>query len=143
MTTTTAPSTAAPTTAADPAVAEARLRTVLLVDGAGTTALGVAALLAAAPLSELVASPNWLRAVGVLLVVVGLDMLLAARLRGRRLALAGTVLAEIDFVWAAGTTLALVLLGASAAGAALVLGVAAVTVGMGTAKLVLARRLRA
>lgn len=131
-----------PFPAARDTATEGRLRTVLLVDGVGTACVGLTALLAAVPLGDLVATPGWLRAIGVLFVVVGLDMLIARRLRERRLALAATVLGEVDLAWAAGTTVALVALGAAPAGTAIVLGVAATCVLMGTAKLVLARRLR-
>ena len=137
MTTTlTAP---ASTSTASPAA----LRTVLLVDGLGTAAVGAAALLLADPLADHVGSPDVLRGIGVLFIVIGLDMLLARRLRGRGLAAAATALGVVDLTWAAATTAALPVLDTTATGTALVLAVAATCVGMGTAKLLLARRLRA
>ena len=124
------------TTAAPP------LRVLLLVDGLGTAAVGAAALLLAEPLSDHVGSSGVLRGVGVLFLVIGLDMLLARRLRGRGLAGAATALGVVDLVWAAGTTAALPVLDTTATGTAVVLAVAATCVGMGTGKLLLARRLR-
>jgi hypothetical protein len=118
------------------------LRILLLVDGLGTALLGVGALAAASPLSDHVGSPAALRVVGVLFLVLGADMLLTRRLSGRRLTAAVTGLAAFDLVWAAGTTAALPLLSTTATGTTLVLGVTAVCVAMGTAKLLLARQLR-
>jgi hypothetical protein len=69
-------------------------------------------------------------------------MLLTRRLSGRRLADAATALGALDLVWAAGTTAALPVLSTTATGTALVLAVAAVCVGMGATKLLLARQLR-
>lgn len=120
----------------------APLRTVLLVDGVGTAAVGTAALVLAQPLADHVGSTGVLRGIGVLFVVIGLDMLLARRLQGRGLAAAATALGVVDLVWAGATTAALPVLDTTATGTAVVLAVAATCVGMGTAKLVLARRLR-
>lgn len=117
------------------------LRALLALDGAGTAALGVAALVLAAPLADHVGTPDVLRAVGVLFVVLGVDMLLARRLRGRSLAAAAAALALLDLGWAAGTTLALPAIETTAVGTAAVLAVAGVCVVMGTGKLLLARRL--
>jgi hypothetical protein len=83
-----------------------------------------------------------LRGIGVLFLVIGADMLLARRLRGRRLAAAATALGVVDLAWAAGTTAALPALDTTGTSTAVVLAVAATCVGMGTAKLLLARRLR-
>jgi hypothetical protein len=140
MTTVTAPSTA-PATARS--TAAARLRALLLVDGAGTTALGAATLVAADPLADLVGTPTALRVVGALFVLLGAEMLLARRLSGRRLGTAALVLGEADLAFAAVSVGAVLVLGASAGGTALVLAVVAVCVGMGVVKLRLARLLRA
>jgi hypothetical protein len=126
-------------TASRPATAADRLCAVLLVDGVGTVALGAAALAAAGPLSDVVGTPGLLRAVGVLLVLVGADMLLTRRLTGRALSRAAAALGVADMLFALTVTGAVLVLGASAAGTAVVLGVAAVCVAMGTAKLVLSR----
>lgn len=135
MTTSTAPR---PMATGSPAA----LRTLLLVDGVGTAAVGAAALLLAMPLAEQVGTPAALRAVGVLFLVVGADMLLARRLDGRPLAAAATALGLVDLAWAVGTTAALPALDPTGTGTALVLAVAATCLGMGTGKLRLARRLR-
>lgn len=116
------------------------LRALLAVDGVGTAAVGAAALLLAEPLADHVASPGVLRGIGVLFVLIAGDMLLARRLRGRRLVAAAAALGAVDLAWAAGTTAALPFLYTTATGTAVVLAVAATCVGMGTAKLALARR---
>jgi hypothetical protein len=115
-----------------------RLRLLLRVDGVGTAALGVAALVAARPLAELVASPAVLRGVGVLFLVVGADMLLSSRLSDRRLPAAARLLGAADLGFAAVAVAAVVAGAASGAGVALALAVAAVCVLMGAAKLRLA-----
>jgi low temperature requirement protein LtrA len=132
----------APVPAGNTSQTVGHVRSLLLVDGLGTALLGVGALAAASPLSDHVGSPAALRVVGVLFLVLGADMLLTRRLSGRRLTAAVTGLAALDLVWAAGTTAALPLLSTTATGTTLVLGVAAVCVGMGSAKLLLARQLR-
>lgn len=92
------------------------LRAVLLVDGLGTAAVGVAALALAEPLAEHLASTGALQAVGVFFVVGGL-------------------------VWAAVCVTGLALLDTTALGTGIVLAVVATCLSMGTAKLALARRL--
>ena len=131
MTTTTAH----PTPAAPATDRVGLLRTVLLVDGVGTAALGAAALLAARPLSDAVATPGVLRGVGVLLLVVGVDMLLARRLPAPRLRLAARLLGAGDLVFAAALLATLPLAGATPFGTAVVLATVAVCLGMGAAKL--------
>lgn len=118
----------------------AALRLLLLVDGVGTAAVGVGALLLARPLAEQVGSPAALRSVGALFLVVGAEMVLARRLDGRRLAAAATAFGVVDLAWAVTTTAALPTLDATGTGTAVVLAVAATCLGMGTAKLALARR---
>lgn len=98
-------------------------------------------LAAAEPLSDHVGTPGVLRAIGVLFLVIGADMLLARRLQGRRLAAATVALGAADLAFAAACTAALAPVETTPAGTALVLAVAAICVGMGVAKLLLARRL--
>ena len=114
------------------------LRALLLVDGAGTAALGAAALVAAEPLSDHVGSPGVLRAVGVLLLVVGADMLVTRRLSGRRLRQATVALGVADLGFAAACAASLP--STTSTGTALVVGIVAVCVGMGAAKLALSRQ---
>jgi hypothetical protein len=137
----TAPTTSRPDTAAADAPAD-RLRLLLLVDGVGTAALGSALLVAAGAVSAHVGTPVAVRLVGALFVVVGVGMLRARRLRGRRLARAGTVLGEVDLAWAVAGTAAVLAVGASGPGWALTIAVAAVCLVMGAAKLRLSRPLR-
>lgn len=120
-----------------------RLRSVLRADAVVTAAVGAAAVLAAGPLAEQVGTPTVLRAVGVALVVVGADLALLARLSGRRLALAGSVVGELALAWVVGTAVVLALGLAEPAGAALLVGVAAVTAWFGVTELRLARAVRA
>lgn len=138
MTVTTSP--ALSTTATTP---HDRLRSVLRVDAVATAAVGAAAVLAAEPLAEQVGTPTVLRLVGVALVVAGADLALLARLSGRRLALAGTVVGELALAWVGGTAVVLALGLAEPAGAALLLGVAAVTAWFGVTELKLATSVRA
>ncbi len=136
---------AAPTTAAGRTTeAAGRLRTVLLADGAVTAAVGVAALATAGTLAtELPGSTTAVRVVAALLVVVGVDVALAARVRSARLALAGTVVGEAALGWAVVSTAVVLVAGASGPVTAAVLAVAAVSVAFGVTELRLARRLRA
>ena len=127
--------------AAPSTTSESRLRTLLLVDGIGTIAVGGVPLLLAGPISDHVGSVGVLRAVGLLFVVVGADMLLSRRLRGRPLAKAALLLAAVDLLWAAGTTATLPLMNATGTGTALVLAVVAICLVMGPAKIVLSRRI--
>jgi hypothetical protein len=121
---------------------EQRLRTALRADAVVTGAVGAATLLAAVPLADQVGTPTVLRVVGAVLVVVAVDIALAARLSGRRLALAGTVVGEAALAWVGGTAVVLALGLAEPVGAALMVGVAAVTAGFGLTHLRLARQLR-
>ena len=84
-----------------------------------------------------------LRVVGAALVVVGVDLALLARLSGRRLALAGTVVGELALAWVLGTAVVLALGLASPVGAALLVGVGAVTAWFGVTELRLAKAIRA
>ena len=130
-----------------PAVAtgsvEQRLRTALRADAVVTGDVGAATLLAAESLAEQIGTPTVLRVVGAVLLVAAVDVALVARLSGRRLALAGVVVGELALAWVAGTAVVVVLGLAEPVGAALLLGVAAVTAGFGVTHLRLAKQLRA
>ena len=106
-------------------------------------ALLTAAVAAAGPLAaELPGSPTVLRVLGAVLVVVGVDVALASRVRPERLPLAGTVVGEAALGWAAVSTAVVLLAGAVAAVTASVLAVAAVSVAFGVTELRLVRALR-
>jgi hypothetical protein len=139
MTVTASPSLSAATTAGP----QSRLRSALRADAVVTAAVGAAAVLAAEPLADEVGTPTVLRVVGIALVVVGADIALLARLSGRRLALAGTVVGELALAWVVGTAVVLALGLAEPVGAALLVAVAAVTAGFGVTHLRLAKALRA
>ena len=128
------------TTTASP---QDRLRTVLKADAVVTAAVGAVALLAAEPLAEEMGTTTVLRVVGAALVLVGVDLALLARLSGRRLALAGTVVGELALAWVLGTAVVLALGLASPVGAALLVGVAAVTAWFGVTELKLVKAIRA
>lgn len=127
---------------ATPASVEQRLRTALRADAVVTGAVGAATLLAAVPLAEQVGTPTVLRVVGAVLLVAAVDIALAARLSGRRLALAGTVVGELALAWVAGTVVVVALGVAEPVGVALLGAVAAVTAAFGVTHLRLAKRLR-
>ena len=126
---------------ATPASVEQRLRTALRADAVVTGAVGAATLLAAVPLAEQVGTPTVLRVVGAVLLVAAVDIALAARLSGRRLALAGTVVGELALAWVAGTVVLVALGLAEPVGVALLGAVAAVTAAFGVTHLRLAKRL--
>jgi hypothetical protein len=63
-----------------------RLRRRLLADAALLALAGTVLLLAAAPLAGLAGAPGLLRAMGVVLVVLGADLALASGWAARRLA---------------------------------------------------------
>jgi hypothetical protein len=135
------------TVSASPALSTAvdiqdRLRSILRADAVVTAGVGAAIVLAAEPLADQVGTPAVLRVVGIALVVVGADLALLARLSGRRLALAGTVVGELALAWVLGTAVVLALGLAQPAGAALLVGLAAVTAWFGVTELKLARAVR-
>ena len=123
-----------------PARTTAPLRALLLVDGVGTALLGAVALLAAEPLADEAGTPLALRAVGVLFLLVGAEMLLVRRADDLRLRAGARLLGAADLLFAAAVVGALALTDETGTGRALVLGVAAVCVGMGAAKLRLSAR---
>ena len=94
-------------------------------------------------LAEQIGTTTVLRVVGAALVLVGVDLALLARLSGRRLALAGTVVGELALAWVLGTAAVLALGLSSPVGAALLVGVAAVTAWFGVTELKLAKAIRA
>ena len=117
---------------------DARLSTVLRADAVVTGLVGAVLAVDAGPvaraLSGAVDVPRWaVLATGVALVAVALDLLLAARWSGRKLRLAAVVTAELAAAWVAGSAVLLAVARPSAAGIALVVGVAAVTAGFATA----------
>jgi hypothetical protein len=119
---------------------EDRLRTVLRVDAAVTGAVGLFGLLG--PTSTYGDVPGWLpRVVGAVLLAVAVDVLLAARLSGRRLRLAGTVTAELALAWVIATVAVLALVDLPFAGREVLAIVGAATLGFAIAELRLVRSL--
>lgn len=120
---------------------DARLRGLLRADAAVTGLVGAVLAVDAGPVSRAVDVPRGaVLATGLLLVVVALDLLLAARWSGRRLRLAATVTAELAAAWVVGSAVLLAVRDTTAAGTALVVGVAAVTAGFAAAYLRVLRR---
>jgi hypothetical protein len=121
---------------------EDRLRTVLRVDAAVTGAVGLFGLLG--PTSTYGDVPGWLpRTVGAVLLVVAVDLLLAARLAGSRLRLAGTVTAELALAWVVATVAVLALVDLPFAGREVLALVGAATLGFAVVELRLVRSLSA
>ena len=121
---------------------EDRLRTVLRVDAAVTGAVGLFGLLG--PTSTYGDVPGWLpRTVGAVLLVVAVDLLLAARLSGSRLRLAGTVTAELALAWVVATVAVLALVDLPFAGREVLALVGAATLGFAVTELRLVRSLSA
>ena len=125
------------------AAAATRLRTVLRADAVVTAAVGAVTLLAAPSLSDLFGTPTVLRVVGAALLVVAADIALLARLDGRRLALAGTVVGELALAWVAATVVVVGLGLAEPAGVALLAAVALATAAFGVTELRLVKQVRA
>jgi hypothetical protein len=125
------------------ASAATRLRTVLRADAVVTGAVGAVAVLAAPSLAGLLGTPTVLRVIGAVLLVAAVDIALLARLSGRRLALAGTVVGELALAWVAATAVVIALGLANPAGVALLVAVAMPTAAFGVAELRLARQLLA
>jgi hypothetical protein len=125
-----------------PTTTEDRLRTTLRLDAVVTGAVGLLGLVG--PTSWYGDVPGWLpRAVGILLLVVGLDLAIASRWSGRRLLLAGTVCAELALAWVAATVVVLLLVDLPAAGTAVLLLVGAATLAFGVIELRVVRIMRA
>ena len=122
-----------------PTTTDAPLQRLLRLDAGATGLAGLVALLA--PTSTWGDVPGLLpRAVGVVLLVVAADLLLASRWTGRRLRLATTVCAELALAWVAATVAVLVLHDLPLLGVDLLFVVGLVTLGFAVAEL---RALRA
>ena len=112
----------------------APLQRLLRLDALATGAAGLLALLV--PTSTWGDVPPLLpRAVGVVLLVVAADLLLASRWTGRRLRLATTVCAELALAWVAATAVVLVVHDLPLLGAELLVGTGLVTLAFGVAEL--------
>ena len=119
---------------------EDRLRTVLRTDAVVTAAVGALAL--TGPTTWYGETPGWLvRTVGLVLLVTALEIGLLSRTTGRRLRLVGTVLAELAFLWVAGSVAVLALVDLEGTGQEVVALVAAATLGFGLAESALVRAL--
>src|SRR5438128_1905316 len=91
-----------------PRTTDGRLRGVLRADAAVTAVAGLFALLG--PTSTYGDVPGWLpRLVGAVLLAVAVDLVVAARLSGSRLRLAGLVTAELAVAWVVATVRVLAL----------------------------------
>lgn len=127
-----------PTTAPEP-----RLRAVLLWDAAVTGAVGVGIVLAATPLAAaLPGSTTLMRALGIALFLVAADIGFVSRGSGRRLVLAGTVVAELALAWAVLSTVVVAVVRPEASVALATLAVAAITLAFGVTELRLVRASR-
>ena len=121
---------------------EDRLRTVLRVDAAVTGAAGLFGLLG--PTSTYGDAHGWLpRVVGAVLLAVAVDLVLAARLSGSRLRLAGTVTAELALAWVAATVAVLAFVDLPFAGREVLTIVGVATLGFAIAEIRLVRSLAA
>lgn len=121
---------------------EDRLRTVLRLDAVVTGLVGLFALLG--DISRYGDVPGWLpRAVGVVLLVVALDLALAASWSGSRLRLAGLVSSELAFGWVVATGGVLAFVDVPSSGTEILLIVGAATLAFAVAELRLVRRLSA
>ena len=106
-----------------------RLRTLLTIDGAMCLASGAVAVVGAGPIADLlgVESSGAVRAVGLFLLVYGLDLLLLARWRGTLAERGAAATAVGDALWVA-STIVLVASGAFSGGGVLVMLAMAVPV---------------
>jgi hypothetical protein len=129
-------------TATPARTSEERLRTVLRADAVVTAGFGLLALVG--PTSMYGDVPGWLpRLVGVVLLVVAADLLLAARWSGSRLRLAGTVGGELALAWVVATVGVLALVDLPFAGREVLAVAGLVTLGFAIAELRLVRSLSA
>ena len=128
-------------TAPAPRTTDARLRSVLRTDAVVTGLVGAVLAVDSGPVSRAVDLPRAaVLAVGLLVVAVALEMALASRWEGRRLRLAATVTAELAVAWVVASAVLLVVRDTTAAGTALVVGIAAVTAGFAAAYVRVLRR---
>lgn len=118
--------------------APGRLRTVLRLDALTCAASGVVCLAAAGPLARLLqdSNPGAVRAVGVVLLVVAVDLVLFARLRAKRLAAAAAVAAGVNVAWVVATAVVVAAGAFDPAGAVLAIVVAAVVAAFAQQELV-------
>lgn len=121
---------------------EDRLRTVLRLDAVVTGLVGAFAVFGdTARYGDV---PGWLpRAVGVVLLIVALDLAIAARWSGNRLRLAGLVCSELAFGWVVATIAVLALVDVPSTGTEILAIVGAATLAFAIAELRLVRRLSA
>jgi hypothetical protein len=114
-----------------------QLRRVLLVDGVVTGGVGLVGLLG----PSWYGGPAWVaRAVGAVLVLVGIEVALLARSTGRTLRLTGTVVAELAFAWAVGVLVVAGLVDMDTAGREVLVLTALVTLAFGITETRLVRR---
>jgi hypothetical protein len=127
------------TMTASPTTVEDRLRTVLRVDGVVTAALGLFALLG----PSWFGGPSWVaRAVGAVLLAVGLEVLVQARSGTDRLRLTGVVVADLAFAWVVTLLVVLALVDMDTAGREVVIATIVATLGFGISETALVRRMR-
>lgn len=121
---------------------EDRLRSVLRLDAVVTGLVGAFAFLG--DTSRYGDVPGWLpRAAGVVLLIVAVDLAIAARWSGNRLRLAGLVCSELAFGWVVATLAVLAFVEVPSSGTEILLLVGAATLGFAIAELRLVRRLSA
>ena len=121
---------------------EDRLRTVLRADAAVTGAVGLFALLG--PTSTYGDVPGWLpRTLGAVFLALAVDFLLAARLSGSRLRLAGLVTGELAAGWVVATIGILAFVDLPAGGREVLAIVGLATLGFAIAELRMVRSLSA
>ena len=121
---------------------EDRLRTVLRADAAVTGAVGLFALLG--PTSTYGDVPGWLpRTLGVVFLALAVDFVLAARLSGSKLRLAGLITGELALGWVVATIAILALVDLPGSGREVLAVVGLATLGFAVAELRLVRSLSA
>jgi hypothetical protein len=121
-----------------------RLRQTLRVNALTSGIGGLVAAIAADRVATALGtdSPGWVRAVGIALVLFGVDVAAASMLSDRRLASITPWISAVDIVWVAATVVAIVLGWFSVSGALVVAGVGAVVAVFGVRQLVLSHRVR-
>ena len=118
---------------------EDRLRSVLRADAVVTAAVGLFGLVG----PSWYGGPAWLtRAVGAVLLLVGIEVGLMARSEGNRLRLTGVVVAELAFGWVVAVLLAAGLVNMDTAGREVLVATAIVTLWFGITETRLTRRMR-
>src|SRR3954447_1915999 len=121
---------------------EDRLRTVLRADAGVTGIVGLFALVG--PTSTYGDVPGWLpRTIGVVLLALAVEFVLAARLSGSRLRLAGLVTGELALGWVVTTIAILAVVDLPGSGREVLALVGLATLGFAIAELRLVRSLSA